>query len=155
MMSHPISRVSNHRLVLSELPAYSTPTLGTPLWGSGLPVSWAQFCSGPQAPSLPHRSSPPLSFSTLDLASSRGLQLGLWVVTHGRNSLVERTSGTPFSSYCSVALWPWPNLLPSLCFCHLFRLQGGYVMQWNEQDRPGPNPTSATESHSLGVFLSS
>ena len=74
-MSHPINRVSNHRMVLSELPTHSIPSL-TSLFGAlGLQGVSKTSLMGPvllwpQATSLPYLASPPLSFSTLALASS-------------------------------------------------------------------------------------
>lgn len=46
-MSHPISRVSNHCMALSELPAHSTPTLGTPFGALGSQVVSEASLKGP------------------------------------------------------------------------------------------------------------
>lgn len=135
-------------MLLLELPARSTLTPGTPFGALGSQVASEARLRGlvlfwpPEHTDFRIITSPPPSFFT-----SCGLQLGLWVVTGGCDSLVERTrmshSVAAAQQLCGLSHAPAPLWASVSRFD--YEVTGLHRNGW-----PSSNATSATEPHNAG-----
>lgn len=145
-MSHPISWVSSHHMLLSERPACSTLTPGTPFGALGSQVASEASLRGPVLFWPPEHTvfrivaSPPSSFST-----SCGLQ------TDGCDSLIKWTrvsrSVAAAQQLCGLSHAPAPLWASVSRFNY-------EVTACTETGDPAQTPPRPLSSTMLGVLLS-